>query len=152
MTCQFAGTTYQLGEHFACECNSCLCTPQGVVGTAVACSNQCTYNGQSHPPFELFPSRDGCNQCSCGWTGARCGTEPCTCKPDTEWWRNYVSKSAGACKAIDYECPVNTKPFSNDCGCGCEESDECGEWVDCSPGVGSCDWMKTSCPLSKVAE
>ena len=36
-TCSVGGKTYQIGESFKLDCNTCTCTPDGVVCTEMAC-------------------------------------------------------------------------------------------------------------------
>jgi hypothetical protein len=81
------GITYQVGETFKLDCNTCTCTASGPVCTEMACLAGdggadaspsdagpapdgvvvCTYNGTTLLPGEsVF---DGCNTCSCGEGG-----------------------------------------------------------------------------------
>ena len=34
---------------------------------------------------------------------------------------------------IYFVCPENTSYFSNACGCGCEQSQSCPQWINCMP-------------------
>jgi hypothetical protein len=88
-TCTVGGITYQVGETFKRDCNTCTCTVGGAVCTEMACLAGdggadvspspvdagpapdglvvCTYNGTTLLPGEsVF---DGCNTCSCGESG-----------------------------------------------------------------------------------
>jgi hypothetical protein len=76
----------------------------------------------------------------------------CKCDPDQEWWRYYVSTDPVQCKVLKFYCPPYTWNFSNDCGCGCEQSDTCPEWINCMPPTPvPCSEMTKNCPFSKVA-
>jgi hypothetical protein len=76
----------------------------------------------------------------------------CPCDPAKEWWRKYVSTDVEECKVLKYYCQPYTWYFSNACGCGCEQSDECPEWINCMPPAPqSCTDLKKKCPYSKVA-
>lgn len=55
------------------------------------------------------------------------------CDPDTEYNRKYVGLG-DKCQLIDFTCDDPTTAFFNDCGCGCEQSPDCPQYVDCAPG------------------
>jgi len=40
--------------------------------------------------------------------------------------RSYVSRNPSACALIDFLCAEGKRPFSNECGCGCETVPEVG--------------------------
>jgi hypothetical protein len=77
------------------------------------------------------------------------------CDPSAEYNRSYVASSPAACAVLLYVCPPNTTAFQNECGCGCEQSSSCPEYVDCMPGVGPenplCDPSNDQCPYSDRA-
>jgi len=120
----------------------------------------CDYNGTPYGPGSSFRAGDGCNTCTC-FGGEDAGTVACTkrdcaCNPTMEaQQRAYVGTSAQSCATIRYTCPQHTTPFSNDCGCGCEQDVACPDWFDCSPtpGAMACDpvALKTMCPYSGIA-
>jgi hypothetical protein len=83
------------------------------------------------------------------------GTAGAACDPDTEHDRNYVSESVEGCMVIRYTCVEYTVPFSNACGCGCEQDASCPELVDCMPGPDprpgcSADEL-ARCPYTEIA-
>jgi len=57
-----------------------------------------------------------------------------SCDHEEELDRDYVAESADGCPLIDYVCPEHTTPFSNECGCGCEQPADCPDFVNCAPG------------------
>lgn len=69
-----------------------------------------------------------------------------SCSPTEEYNRNYVSLSPAECTLIFYGCAPPTKMFSNACGCGCEQSASCPEWVNCEPGSTPRDALCTVAP------
>ena len=149
--CSYGGRQYAPGESFPDEdgCNTCTCRPGGAIScTLIACPPiDCRYLGEPRFAGERFPSRDGCNSCECLIGGGVTCTEiNCPCKPDAEWWRRYVGNSPSQCALIDYSCPPYTTPFSNQCGCGCEQADRCPQFQGpCVPE--NC----ALCPYSKIA-
>lgn len=70
----------------------------------------------------------------CGTTVVCAGPLQPVCDYAKEHNREYVATDTATCARIDYECPVQTKQFSNSCGCGCEQDPFCPPWVDCMPG------------------
>lgn len=149
------GTTYQVGETWEDEdgCNTCECYPGGGYDcTLIACVS-CTYGGVDYAVGVTFPSLDGCNTCECLADGGVACTEiACACDPESEWWREYIGESPEECQVIDYACPENTTSFSNDYGCGCEQSPECPQAFDCQPPT-TCDveMIQSECPYSVIA-
>jgi hypothetical protein len=82
----------------------------------------CSYAGQSYGKGDKFQAVDGCNTCTCGPGGAvTCSSLVCGCNPATEWWRTYLG-TPEQCMVIRYTCAVGRVPFSNNCGCGCENT------------------------------
>jgi hypothetical protein len=135
--CYYAGKHFAIGEYFPDEdgCNTCTCEQGGQVScTNVGCPTpECTYLGATYFAGQSFPSRDGCNTCTCYPDSTIGCTEIfCPCKPEVEWWRNYVAKSVSVCALIDYGCPSNTTLFSNECGCGCEQAQHCPRFLLCA--------------------
>jgi hypothetical protein len=135
-------------------CNDGVCTYPG------SSSGSCLYAGVNHTVGDSFPSRDGCNTCGCvvnpdGTTDIACTERACMCNPDDEPYRQYAATSPDGCKTIDFACPSDTTMFSNECGCGCEQSVECPNEFDCSAagmaGMLSCDAaLMERCPYSEV--
>ena len=100
----------------------------------------------------LFPAGDGCNTCSCLAGGQVACTEMYCCSPETEWYRNYVIHDEEKCWAAYIVCPENTTYFINPCGCGCEQSPDCPQYINCMPPIDyDCEEMKKQCPYSPVA-
>jgi hypothetical protein len=155
--CFYAGQTYSPGQTFPATdgCNHCACQSDGsVVCTEKDCAAICVYGGKTYTPEDgVFPSLDGCNTCQCTNEGfVSCTELACSCNPAAEWWREYVATSPQDCMVIDYACPENTIAFSNACGCGCEQSQQCPQFFDCMPPA-SCNEaeLKKKCPYSGFA-
>ena len=60
------------------------------------------------------------------------------------------------CMVIDYACAENMDYFDNACGCGCQQSPNCPQWLNCMPPADGCsdaelEEFKTLCPLSDIA-
>jgi hypothetical protein len=99
---------------------------------------------------------DGCADCACTAEGLiACTAVTCVCNPEDEYYRDYVA-GAEECALMDMPlCPENTTYFSNDCGCGCEMSQECPETVDCMPGSDEelCSpALLQECPYSEIEQ
>lgn len=151
--CEQNGVFYQPGQTWSTgPCSSCTCLAGGQIACGgTLCPNpSCTYGGQDYPVGASFPDRDGCNTCQCTQSGVTCTKVACQCAPDKEWWRNYVSKDPAMCATIRYDCPANTTPFQNACGCGCEEGTACPQTLDCMPPT-DCSSLRAECPFSGVA-
>jgi hypothetical protein len=155
--CMLGGVQYS-STPTKCDCNTCWCDSDGrVVSTLVACY-PCSYGGQTYPRGVSFPDRDGCNTCACPTQDTATVTctrlADCSCNPDKEWYRKYTATSVAACAAAKFACPDNTTSFFNDCGCGCEEQESCGQYVDCQPGPNAvtCEAQKAACPYAQVTE
>ncbi len=154
--CGSCGTACLAADGTMTECGMGTC-----LGQAPPPGKGCLYEGVEHQAGDSFPARDGCNACSCvilgdGTTDIACTDRACACNPDTEPYRSYAGKSPDACKAIDFMCPDNTTMFTNACGCGCEQSDQCPDFFDCMPGgvpmTADCDpTLEAMCPYSTVA-
>jgi len=149
-------------------CGCCPCAEgsqeqlQGELRTCVggcwASSTQlCEYGGATHLIGETFNQGDGCNTCICNSaTEFSCTKSICLCDPATETYRRkYLYTSPQLCAGADFLCPLNTSYFSNQCGCGCEQSPSCPETIGCMPTTdapGSCDVLLIArCPYSVIA-
>ncbi len=152
--CDFNGAHYEPGESFPAGdgCNSCMCQSDGSIAcTKAFCAPVCTYAGKDYQLGETFAAIDGCNKCTCTDQGVSCTEMACACDASKEWWRDYVGKSPQECMTIKYACPMNTTPFSNACGCGCEQDASCPQSIDCMPPAPNCDALQKKCPYSGVA-
>jgi hypothetical protein len=85
-----------------------------------------------------------------------CTRKACACNPEQEKSRRYKMRDPSQCKAALFGCDPGTKPFFNDCGCGCEQPATCPASVNCMPGPGSqpCnqDEIKKTCPFTEIAQ
>ena len=152
--CDFNGAHYEPGESFPAGdgCNSCMCQSDGSIAcTKAFCAPVCTYAGKDYQLGETFAAIDGCNKCPCTEQGVSCTEMACACDASKERWRDYVGKSPQECMTIKYACPMNTTPFSNACGCGCEQDASCPQSIDCMPPAPNCDALQKKCPYSGVA-
>jgi len=81
----------------------------------------CQHAGKTYVAGDSFPSADGCNTCTCTEQGSvSCTERACACNPDKETNRRYKMRDPKQCKAALFSCEAGTKPFFNECGCGCE--------------------------------
>jgi hypothetical protein len=113
----------------------------------------CIYGVTYYRLGETFPAVDGCNTCACSSTGVNCTTLDCPCKPEVEWWHEYVSKDVAQCMTLEIACKTHTVSFVNACGCGCEESKTCPYVWDCSTWHVNCPAGaddKSFCPFASV--
>jgi len=134
--CFHNGVGYEAGESFPAGdgCNTCVCGENDEIAcTLMACG--CLYGDQRYAYGEQFPADDGCNSCVCTEDAVACTEMYCPpdCDPDEEYWRAYMALSPEDCALIDFVCPESTEYFFNDCGCGCEMSRDCPEYIDCMP-------------------
>jgi hypothetical protein len=101
----------------------------------------------SVPTCDAFPSCDNdeelvseCDDGAVCTTRELCGNsiicqkKDVTCDRDAELDRDYAADDPDSCSLIDYVCPEYTTPFSNECGCGCEQPADCPDFVNCEPG------------------
>ncbi len=148
--CSYDGVAYEVGESFKCDCNECKCEAGGFLSsTAVECL-PCLYAGKEVLSGATIPDRDGCNSCTCEFAAISCTKKACTCDPAKEWWRNYVATSAKECSLVDFTCDAGATPFSNDCGCGCEEPSTCPQFAQCDPAY-DCAKILADCPYAGAA-
>lgn len=60
--------------------------------------------------------------------------------------KTWISKSANECAVIQYLCADGMVPFSNECGCGCEEpAGEPCNGVECGEGYYCCNFSCSIC-------
>ena len=150
--CMYEGDLYAVGASFpaADGCNTCACMSGGQVAcTLMACG--CSYGGAFYAVGDSFWADDACNQCTCAPDGVGCTKVYCPCTGD-EWFRDYMGDSADECALIDFICPPDTTYFMNDCGCGCQQSNDCPEWFNCMPpSPCDVDQIEAECPYSGIA-
>jgi hypothetical protein len=148
-----------------CGCCSCGAGEEMVIdGVPHTCTGgcwapdaeTCTYDGRVYEVGDSFPATDGCNHCFCDASGlVACTAMACFCSPDAEYWRDYVG-TPETCPLIDFVCPEGATHFSNECGCGCEQSIDCPEWLDCMPGgappeCSDLEAYAAICPYTEIA-
>ncbi|MBI4511017.1 MAG: protease complex subunit PrcB family protein [Deltaproteobacteria bacterium] len=79
-----------------------------------------------------------------------CVKDQPTCNYD-DHNKKYVSRSAEECTLIDFMCQEGTRQFTNECGCGCAQPEDCPPYINCMPGPGrTCSDSPARCPLSPV--
>jgi hypothetical protein len=124
----------------------------------IICEPVCFYNGSSFSEGDKIEAIDGCNTCVCEGNGSvSCTEKVCACDPDAEWNRDYISNDLLTCASIDFACPENTEYFSTTCGCGCEQSAKCPQYINCMPGPPhpgdeQNDPQKLPCDSTELAE
>jgi hypothetical protein len=148
-SCGFCGLrcTSPTGEPGKCDMGRCVDMPKPT----------CRYQGVDYNVGSSFPSRDGCNTCGCVDTGSgsdiACTDEACMCNPSAEGYREYADIEPEKCSALDFECPDNTRKFSNECGCGCEQGVECPSYYKCLPDgsdMEQCTSLPKTCPYTEI--
>ncbi|MFO0565295.1 MAG: hypothetical protein U0263_06510 [Polyangiaceae bacterium] len=139
--CTATSGVWRMGETFpegdgctTCTCSSC--TP------AVCPKGKCSFAGKDYAVGETFPAGD-CSTCACTADGIECTVVD----PKREYFRHYELESEAACQGWQAKCPPNTKAFGNRCGCGCEQSKDCPDWIDCKP-PNDCAAEVSQCPYS----
>lgn len=92
------------------------------------------------------------------YTRSLCGTTiyclDSSCDAEKDYNRRYVAKDQKSCALADFICQPNTTPFTNACGCGCEQDANCPEYVDCEPGSGDQSLLcsdLSKCPFTSRA-
>jgi hypothetical protein len=117
----------------------------------------CVYQGTDYELGDSFQARDGCNVCTCSGdemgAAVECTTLGCMCNPSNETnYREYVGMSAAECMAMDLvECPDHTSYFGNECGCGCQQSDECPASYHCGRNeTMTCADLEVRCPYTEL--
>jgi hypothetical protein len=151
------------------NCGACGSVCMAVGGTGTCDQGKCVtpeqqtcfYGGVEYAPGATFPSRDGCNSCSCildmkSVPSVACTERACQCDPTTDTYRKYVVTDPTKCELTDFMCAENTTPFANDCGCGCQQSLDCPNVFDCTPDPktmkSNCDpALEARCPYSTYA-
>jgi hypothetical protein len=131
-TCEYAGATAKVGDHFPSPdgCNTCTCAAEGVYCTELACASDagvpdvCTYGGKGYAAGAGFPSTDGCNSCGCEPGGAVVCTQR-ACASDCS--------APNAC----------TDPRPGVPNIQCADGTTAGP--TCTSANGSCGWSVTSC-------
>jgi hypothetical protein len=150
------------------NCGSCGTACLSATGTMETCvagmcasnaggADTCLYQGADYAPGSTFPARDGCNNCTCvvdeSGAGVACTSLGCMCNPSNETeYREYVGMSVMDCLAMDFfYCPENTSYFSNECGCGCEQSVECPPSYHCTRSdTMTCADLELRCPYTDL--
>jgi hypothetical protein len=115
-----------------------------------AIPSQCTY-GETTAMCTCLA--DGVIDCleECSPADVDCTKFDCNCGGD-EWWREYYDHSSN-CSIEDFVCEGSTMPFRNACGCGCSQSADCAEVIDCRP-PNVCDlaMIEKDCPFSTILD
>jgi hypothetical protein len=70
--CEFDGETYELGDTWMVECNTCTCTVDGVQCTIMACFDDevCEFGDETYDLGETWMVE--CNTCTCTDDGPQC--------------------------------------------------------------------------------
>jgi len=150
----------------ALNCGACGNVCMTFISGTLACSQgkclsdepqTCFYGGVTYTASDKFggrfPSQDGCNSCDCvldmnSKASISCTAAQCECDAASETYRNYVATDPMKCELIDFMCPQDTTMFTNDCGCGCQQSTDCPNVFDCTPDPAT---MKSNCDAALVA-
>jgi hypothetical protein len=140
------GETVQLDE-----CTWCTCGENGELFCEGfdGCYPTCFVDGAEYYPGDTFQSPDGCNTCSCDWSGQVSCTEMACCADE-----NGDGECDATCTydGIGYAAG-DTFPSTDGCNtCGCDSSGyvvctamACAELVDCDESNAMCDAMPPIC-------
>ncbi|XP_060554606.1 kielin/chordin-like protein isoform X3 [Ruditapes philippinarum] len=117
-SCVHNGITYQDGETFKDDCNTCRCNNGFAACTRMACPKKpCVYYGITYRDGETF--KDQCNDCVCNDGNAACTMKAC---PEVKPGQCPPEISSGSCVnrcTTDLSCPGREKCCSNGCGTLC---------------------------------
>jgi len=76
------------------------------------------------------------------------------CQPGVD--KNYVYAAfAEDCPTFSIYCPQGSSPFTDECGCGCAQPEDCPDGVNCMPTTGSISHLcntSTQCPFTERAQ
>ncbi|MGE5784978.1 MAG: hypothetical protein ACM3ZE_10320 [Myxococcales bacterium] len=109
-------------------CGTVWCAPARTQCTALpVCENGDTQIAGACPADASCYERT-----TCGST-ITCKRASCSKK---DYNRKYTLTDPAKCAAVRIACETNAVPFSDTCGCGCEQDSSCPESVDCMPGAG----------------
>jgi hypothetical protein len=142
MACCLAFPTCGPGEQQFASADDCP-PDQGCREVTLCCAT--IYCALGEPQCDGVPACDAgdaqvdeCGDADACYARSRCGTtilcRDDACIPDAEYNRKYVGMGS-ECALIDFVCEKNTANFSNECGCGCEQSQDCPRFIDCQPGT-----------------
>lgn len=102
-TCSYNGVTYESGDNFRDNCNTCLCQNGEIQCTLMACDYEepkdtapvidgirlpneptygsaCVYEDQHFSENDQFRAIDGCNSCICSGGNVACTSMECPAK------------------------------------------------------------------------
>jgi len=116
-SCVWKGQTYEEGEAFYDDCNSCVCTNGGVGCTAIGCEAPCTYEGNNYGEGTSFPAGDGCNTCTCESATVVCTRLACnSCESVDAASGTYVEQAKKCDPAAPNQC-TQLVAGALDCAC-----------------------------------
>lgn len=106
--CVVDGQSYEVGDTFSDDCNTCTCEAGGSVScTDIACSDGCVFDGSFRDIGETFVAPDGCNTCTCiANDNVQCTTLGCGCEGPTPACDppGPSCTSTAVCAAEGWEC------------------------------------------------
>jgi hypothetical protein len=106
-TCSLDGATYQRGEQFKSDCNTCSCDDSGeIICTAQACDTRCEWDGGYLLDGEKVELGGGCGYCICLAGAVACTDTACPpvqCEMDGTYYApgDQVGKDCNACTCQD---------------------------------------------------
>jgi len=121
----------------------------GAAGTTVAAAGASSCTNACDPGDPEVPPGGACAPYSC-YTRALCGEEiTCVnCKAPSVS-RHYAAY--GECALAEIECPDQTLPFRDDCGCGCAQDPSCPDQINCLAADPLCSAEGLAkCPYSGI--
>ncbi len=119
-SCEWGDQTYENGESWPSDCNTCTCNHGEVACTTIACGGDtCLYEGITYQVGDSFPAVDGCNTCSCESGGLIACTElgcVATCEDVAAASADFVEQAKVCDPAATNPC---TELVSGQLDCGC---------------------------------
>ena len=125
-------------------------------GGAIICCNAMPVCGAGDSTIanpDACPAGTQCYSLSICCTQIWCAKASSVCNVSTDYNLHYMGTSSAQCQTLRFACPANTTMFNNACGCGCQQSASCPEYVDCMPGPSASNSLcsDSTCPYTTRA-
>ena len=137
---------YLLPRNATCSASTGQCQLKSLCGNNIICGHSLDGGATVDVAYDAAQTLDTAGD------GEPPPLDLAACNPGAEYERSYVASSPALCATIRYTCPAKTTGFQNDCGCGCEQSAACPQYLDCMPGSGPgdplCDTSSGDCPYT----
>jgi len=101
----------------------------------VAGPDACSPGASCYPRF-MCCTTIWCEKSGAASDGGGATDAGAACDTTLDPQRHYTSTDPKGCALLGAPCPAYTTPFSDACGCGCEQDLTCPAFIDCMPGPG----------------